>query len=69
MRGIARSDGMTVELGGFWRKPTEVEEQFEEVPRRLRHDSDVRVSSEGRADSFWLVLEEEDQIVRRGSGE
>jgi hypothetical protein len=27
---------MTVELGDFWRKPTEVEERFEEVPRRLR---------------------------------
>jgi hypothetical protein len=33
--GIAESDGMTVELRSFWRKPTEVGRQFEEVPRRL----------------------------------
>ncbi len=33
--GIAESDGMTVELRGFWRKPTDVGKQFEEVPRRL----------------------------------
>jgi hypothetical protein len=66
--GIAGSDGMTVELGGFWRKPTEVGERFEEVPRRLRYDSDVQVSWEERADNFWLVLEEEDHIVRRRLG-
>jgi hypothetical protein len=27
---------MTVELGGFWRKPTDVGERLEEVPRRLK---------------------------------
>jgi hypothetical protein len=31
---------MTVKLEGFWRKPTDIGEQFEEVPRRLREDSD-----------------------------
>jgi hypothetical protein len=31
---IAGSDGMTVELGGFWRKPTDVGERFE----RCRED-------------------------------
>jgi hypothetical protein len=44
--------GMTVELGGFWRKPTEFGERFEEVPRGLRHDLDVRVSSGGESKQF-----------------
>jgi hypothetical protein len=55
---------MTVELGGFWRKPTDVEEHFfEEVPRRRKHDSEKRGSSEGVERQFWLVLEELDEKV------
>jgi hypothetical protein len=54
---------MTVELGGFWRKPTDVGERLEEVPRRLKGDSDVR-GKRKRQTSFF-VLEEEDQTVRR----
>jgi hypothetical protein len=34
--GIVEPNGMTVELGGFWRKPTDVGERLMEVPRRLK---------------------------------
>jgi hypothetical protein len=55
---------MTVELGGFWRKPTDVGERLEEVPKRLKG---VRMCVEERRGRqvFFLVLEEEDQTVRR----
>jgi hypothetical protein len=33
--GIAESDGMIVELGGFWRKPMEVRRGDQTVRRRL----------------------------------
>ncbi len=57
--GIAGLDGMIVELGGFWRKLTEVRGRFEEVPRGWRHDSDVRESSEGVERQFWVSVREE----------
>jgi hypothetical protein len=34
--GIVEPNGMTVELGGFWRKPTDIGERLEEVPRKLK---------------------------------
>ncbi len=61
--GIVEPNRMTVELGGFWRKPTDVGERLEEVSRRLKGDSDVR-GKRKRQTSFF-VLEEEDQTVRR----
>jgi hypothetical protein len=45
---------MTVELGGFYRKPTNVGERLEEVPRRLKWDSDVR-GKKKRQISFFCV--------------
>jgi hypothetical protein len=50
--GIAGSDKMTVELGSFWRKPTDVGERFMEVLRRLKGDSGVRVSSKEENKQF-----------------
>ncbi len=51
--GIVGPNGMTVELRGFWRKPTDVGERLEEVPRRLKRDSDVR-GREKRVDKFLV---------------
>jgi hypothetical protein len=51
-------------LEGFWRKPTDIGEQFEEVPRRLREDSDgewIRKEEQ----TILIGLEEGDQRVRR----
>jgi hypothetical protein len=54
---------MTVELGGFWRKPTDVGERLEEVPRRLKG---IRMCVERRKrQTSFFVLEEEDQTIRR----
>jgi hypothetical protein len=51
--GIVEPNGMTVELGGFWRKPMDVRERLEEVPRRLKGDSDVRGKKEEADKFFW----------------
>jgi hypothetical protein len=55
---------MTVELGSFWRKPTEVGERFEELPRILWAILMCKRVRKGESKQFWLVLEEEDQRVR-----
>ncbi len=61
---VAESDRMTVELGGFWRKLTEVGGQFMEVPRRLRHESNVEwVRRRER-----IVLEEKIRLLEGALG-
>ncbi len=62
-RWEAGLDGTTVELGGFWRKPTDVEEHFWGGAEKTGGiGMSERAQKEWR-DSFWLMLEELDEKV------